>query len=542
MASLVAPLASDNTGAASGSAEFYSLGTSDTASVYSDSDAQTAETTHTLSATGSIVRYVTEPVTVVLKDSSGAEVKRFDWLDDAKLVRVNNAIATGDNPAAEGQTISAGNTTLHALLTLLQASMGADDGYVSVNGVEHLLKNILATGTGVFLDVVNDYGADDSGEAGSDQAFQDAFDDIEAAGGGIVHVPYGSYITTGALNVPKGCILLGDGASTTTITQQTSGVNGWLTITDDDVTIIGIRFARDTTSMTGRIISSTKRAHVIGCRFDGFNGPAVYLAAAASDVRCWSCTFTVTESSGRVGSGASAAATLKLTNCTVTHSVAGTAFDTSTFVLTGCEYAITVAGSTVFASGTVAEVTGGFIASTTTSGTVTITAGTLAISGVRITTGSSGTLQLGSSATHISESGCIFGSADVGVGSMSAGHSTTRDHRAIATNVAGTSYTPDINYAIHEVTQTSGATFAFANPAVSAPVGWMMLILYYNTSGTDNITPSWGTAFNVASINSAVGAVDNNMARHYLFYKFGTATTDWVGIAGSLPGTDGYAL
>ena len=512
MASIVAPLVTGFSDAASGSVEFYQIGTSTASTlVYSDINGQSTVTTHTLDANGRITRCVDEAVDVVVKNSSGATVATFPWAIDATLVRSTNSAATGPNPNGNGQTIAGGITTLDAWMTLIATSFGDDDGYVLPTGsTASLLKTALALNLR-WHNVKRQYGAGGAGTTDDTAAFQAAVTAAAAAGGGVVYFEAGTYKITGAITIASGVIVMGESAATTTIKQFTTAINGWLTITADDVTVMNLTFARDTTAMTGRAISSTKRTHVRGCVFNGFNGAHLYLGAAASDIRCVSCAFTHTEASGTYASGASAAATAKFTACTFVTSIASaTGFDTSMYVLSGCELGITAISGTTFASGTVATWAGGLITSTTTSGTVTISAGTLNISGVSITTGSSGALRLTNSGT-IKDGGCHFGSTDVVVGTPAAdtdSYSVTRNNRRKLTINNPTAYTPDPEYAIHEI--YAGNALAIGDPASAAHGGWeMTFIVRVQTNG--NVSFGTNYAANGGALSVAINADVNNV-------------------------------
>lgn len=143
MPTLVTPLVNGFADAPNGSVEFYQTGTATLSSlVYSDANGITATTTHTLDASGRIVRYVNEIVDVVVKNSQGVTVAGpFTQVTDARGVRVENAMFTGPNVNGNGQVVAGGRTTLHSGLTLLRESFGADDGYiVGDDNVEYLAQ------------------------------------------------------------------------------------------------------------------------------------------------------------------------------------------------------------------------------------------------------------------------------------------------------------------------------------------------------------------------------------------------------------------
>lgn len=151
MATLIHVLANGFSDAASGTAEIYRRGTSTLSSlVFSDPDGQTPVTTHALSASGRVVRYVTERVDLVVKNAAGATVATIaDVVGvDGRTVRLESNLFTGANPNGNGQTIVGGITTLNAGLSLLATSLGADDGLVlptgQIDSTEYTLKMLLA--------------------------------------------------------------------------------------------------------------------------------------------------------------------------------------------------------------------------------------------------------------------------------------------------------------------------------------------------------------------------------------------------------------
>ena len=157
MASVIAPLVSGISGAASGSAEFFRANTATRATVYSDAEGATAVTTHVLDANGGIVRYVEERVDVVVRDSNGASVRTFTWGTDARESRVENLGFTGTD--ASGATLAGGRTTVDAVLTKLFQSLGSTDGNVNVNGTAQTLSGSISSSAGLVFNVKSGYGA-----------------------------------------------------------------------------------------------------------------------------------------------------------------------------------------------------------------------------------------------------------------------------------------------------------------------------------------------------------------------------------------------
>lgn len=132
MPTLIAPLVTGFSDAANGTVEIYQADTAVLSSlVYSDKHGVAAVTTHTLDASGRIVRYTNEIVDCVVKNSSGVQVApTFTQVVDARSVRVENTMFTGPNTNGNGQVVAGGRVTLHSGLTLLRSSFGATDGLI----------------------------------------------------------------------------------------------------------------------------------------------------------------------------------------------------------------------------------------------------------------------------------------------------------------------------------------------------------------------------------------------------------------------------
>lgn len=528
MASLIAPLAAGIAGAASGSAEFYERSSATSATVYSDPDGETAVTTHTLDANGGLVRYAEGIVDVVVKNSAGSTVRTFTHIDDARTVRLENSLATGPNSA--GSTVAGGRTTLDALLTLFRTSLGTTDGYVSPSGTDQLIKNAIGSSTGVFFNIVTGYGADPTYTNDSTSALQAAINAAEEAGGGIVYAPAGTYKLSSAVTMSSTAkvFFLGAGPAACEFKMSVNAVVGWFTITGETV-ISGLKISGENSSTTGtaiRVTGSSVIAHLYNCHFTAFNGVFASGTGIGHFVSC-----NLAHSTG-ANARFSTITTGHYAGCTISASVSTATFAETTSVFAACTVSTVVSG--LFAS-TYTAFSGGTINYPTGSGTASLGAGggvsgTLAISGAVITAASGGTLTLSKSTdtSVLLESGCRFGSTDVVLGTCSAGSSsTTRDRRVTTSSVAGTSYTPSAEFGIHEITQSSGASFTFANPSPDGIAPWTMTIVYKNSSG-GAITPAFGT--NYATPTPA--SVADGAATAWTFVRLGTASTKWVCAAG----------
>jgi len=211
MASLIQVLASDCAAAANGTAEIYSMGTSTlSALVYSDPNAVASSrvTSTTLNAYGSAVRYVNEPVDVIVKDSTGAVVKTFTHTEDARVVRVETSPFSGPSTSGNGQVVVGGRTTAASALS-----------QVAISGTA------VATGSYGVYNVLS-YGANRAGTSSSSTAIAAAIAAAAAAGGGVVYFPAGTYKITAAITVTSANIsLIGDGRGWTTIKNYGTAVD-----------------------------------------------------------------------------------------------------------------------------------------------------------------------------------------------------------------------------------------------------------------------------------------------------------------------------
>lgn len=524
MATLVAPLVTGFSDAASGTAEFYSRGTSTLSSqVYSDVNGQTAVTTHVLDSRGRITRYVEEIVDVVVKNASGATVATWTEVVDARTVRMESAAFTGSNPNGNGQTIASGMTTLHSGFALYRESLGTDDGYVNINGTDYLIKNALASSSGVFYNVKTGYGAVGNGTSNDTSAIQSAINAAANAGGGIVFFPPGTYLITSALTISStmGIQLLGVSsnfsAQVSEILCSTNGLTAMLDIHSSRTRVTGLAFIAGGDTVTTPCLAATDTAaflegvSVEACSFTPGNAAAVHVkcaqgfspAASFSD-----CSFVSLGVNSKFAASGSTTSNFGIAahfqGCrfdTRTFVPASALFDDNRYMFSGCviNLSSTSGGATVFAACTQGyfQLNGCDVQVSNTSGT-NVLFGTSArgsfVGG--IVAGSSGTFNFVATvagASQITEACSII---PVAVGNLgSCQWSQTYEARAGGGSITGTSYTPDnLTYSQFHLTHTSGASMAFGNPSTSVPYGARLLIVYENTTG-GNITPTWGTAY-----------------------------------------------
>lgn len=504
MASLVAPLASGINGAASGSAEFYLRGTNTTANgyVFSDKDAQTAATTHTLDANGGIARYVTTSVDVVVKNSSAATVRTFTWEDQAKTVEVTNAGFTGTHPTTGSQT-PGGRTNLDAALTSLYTSLGAVDGKVLVNGGGVNIKDAIGSSTGIFINVkTTTYGAVGNGTNDDTSAIQAALNAANTAGGGIVYFPPGTYLINQALALPAdgNTLLLGVGPRISKIKMATTAQNT-MTVNGPGMTFLGLGFERSATGHSGAHIANSNEAGtvVINCDFTGLADGQISVSSGGS-IRFVACRFVMSEVASNAIEG-DGDAILEACRIEMTAAVTGAIFGMAAgrIMVSGCHFVISDSsgGPEIFSNTEGAMV--GCRWDITGAGTITSNGTDMAISGCSFD-GTSATLALNGAGLS-QEGGCAF---NVGTLTITQ-RSSSRDTRRSAQSINGTTCTLNTDsFGVHEISHTNGASMTITPslPTVTT-AGQKFWLIYKNTTG-GAITPAFAAANVRASATVAV--------------------------------------
>lgn len=271
MASLVGPLCADHAAAASGTAEFFSMGTATLSSlVYSDANGVTPVTTTTLDASGSAVRYVGEPVDVVLKNATGAQVLAFTHIDDGRVVRVETSPYSGPNTNGNGQTVVGGRTTATAALAQLS-----------------LAGATIASGSFQVFNVLS-YGANNAGTTDALAAITAACAAANAAGGGRVYLPAGTYKITNKIDLSSytKVSLIGDGIDVTYIKNYSTSFSG-VSISPGSPADVNCEIAwltiatNTTTSGWGVNIGKASQVHVHHVKVSGHAGGIVCTEAGA---------------------------------------------------------------------------------------------------------------------------------------------------------------------------------------------------------------------------------------------------------------------
>ncbi len=287
MASLVTALAADHAAAASGTAEFYSMGTAQLSSlVYSDANGITAVTSTTLDAHGSAVRYVGEPVDVVIKNVTGATVMSFTHIDDARVVRLESSAFTGPNTNGNGQVVAGGRTTEAAAWALFGASVGTANATVTVNGTTYTIVNAIGQTSRVFN--VRSYGADNTGAQDAGTAITAAMTAAVAAGGGWIYFPAGTYRISSTIQISSALLqFAGDGEGVSIIksyiASASAAINNAGFTGACSLIIQGLTFTHNTTSTVYAVqLADAYHAVVRDCEFTN-HATAVVVSSAGSN-------------------------------------------------------------------------------------------------------------------------------------------------------------------------------------------------------------------------------------------------------------------
>lgn len=194
---LIAPLTSGFVGAENGFARIYRRGTSTRATVYTDFEASTADSSGDdidLDSSGAVVIYVNELVQVQVYSSIGQLLRDFISGDGAYAVEVISPAFTGTDYTSGAHAVSK-PTTAGAIFDLWIASAGAIDWKVLFGGVATDLQDALGATGGLFFNVKSpEFGAVGDDVTDDVAAWQAAHDAAADAGGGIVVAPPGNYL------------------------------------------------------------------------------------------------------------------------------------------------------------------------------------------------------------------------------------------------------------------------------------------------------------------------------------------------------------
>lgn len=226
----------DGTPVSSGLVFLYQPGTTTRVIGFRDDQLSEAWTTVSggiaLDAGGRASIWVSEPVDVIVQDSTGTTVATFLGFNKttAAEVEVENDNYVGALTDSTGAVTQAagGRIDLDTLLTRAATSIGPDFQYKESGGatavnVQDFLRRI-------WIDVTQ-FGADPAGLADSTTAIQNAINRVKALGGGVVYFPPGTYKISSVLALASatGVVFHGAGAAASII-KQTTGATGVFSI------------------------------------------------------------------------------------------------------------------------------------------------------------------------------------------------------------------------------------------------------------------------------------------------------------------------
>lgn len=465
---LIAPLVSGISAAASGTAEFYRAGTTDTATVYSyDSSSQTftaiTAQSHALDAYGGVVRYAPYKVDVVVRSAGGSTVRSFSTLGGAEATALDNA-------GFEAQDVDAAFSAAYT-------SFGDEDWKVG----GQYIKDVVGASSGVFFNVkAASYGAIGNGTNDDTGAIQAAVNAAVAAGGGIVYFPPGTYNVTGTITIGSANVtLLGAAVDASVLSLSGTGA-----------TIVAA-FTAASTAM----LMTFKRG-------SGTSNVQVTVSAAVRFVACKFDKGTATSASTAL-LAILTASRVHLVDCELQHG--GTAVDVPSS-------AILAAVNTRFV-GSAAPGTAGFTGlgevflGTCTIDYSAVTAGAFSalgggiiaqLSGVLFSVGVGAALSIGGSSSGSSEVGSRFSGA--GAVRPVWGMAVSRELAYTSQTIGITTCTLNGSYGRHVISHTAGASMAFSLTAT--PTDGSTLILIYKNSTGGAITPTFSASFKIGTAPS----------------------------------------
>lgn len=286
---LIAPLAAGCVGAENGSVAIFARGGSTRASYYTDFEGLAAVTPTgnvALDSRGRLIAYVNRLVSCVVYDSAGAEVCTFVAGDSASGVEVRSQSFTGVSYTT-GATAPSSPVSLAEVLDRWLDSAGADDFEVLVGGVAVSIRAALSTVGGLVYNVTSTvYGAIGNGTADDTAAIQAAITACNAAGGGIVWFPEGTYRTTSALTLSDKVSLVGpgDGGAIITLDHATNHLITTSGSTTRHQAIVGL-YLTHTQSCSGRILNVAASTELVvhGCTIgSATNSAGIGLSASVA--------------------------------------------------------------------------------------------------------------------------------------------------------------------------------------------------------------------------------------------------------------------
>lgn len=516
MASLISWLAdagarkSDGTPVASGKVWFYQPGTTGTqVTVFSDADGLYPLTQPVaLDAGGRAVVFATQAVQPVIQDSTGATVRSHDRGNTvtAAQVEIQNSVATGTD-LTTGAQATGGRTDLDTFLTNLRASHGAVDGLVDMGSIgTKALKDAIRSLSHVFDVTTVPYGAKGDGVTDDTTAIQAAITAANAAGGGTVVFPPGTYIVT-SLTIPSNLTLLGAGSGRSIV--QSSYATEVLLVATGALVAQGIKFKSTGKGLLRYTVAIPTGAVFTACAFE--LGSANTVVGIVGDVGGGVLNLSTFLGCDFVRSGSGATQAFLGTGCrlfggTVTLSNSWL-FDDNTFNVLGGVY-VEYQGST--------NVT--LVRNAASIYPITLVASAFAGTGL-------GVLQI-ANGFLVREFGCDFVINALPTSALLT--SSTRESQYASSSGSATSYTPDFNQYRSFFVTSSGASFQWNNPTVTGANGGQRVTLWYKNTNAGAITPTLDTAYKGAPVAVASGSACG------MFFEYQSALGKWVQIGSTV--------
>lgn len=268
-------------GAEGGYARLYARGTTTRATWYDTFEGDNADSSGDdidLDENGGAEVYVSELVDVLVLDSGGAEVRRFTDGYAASGIEVRSQSFTGTDydDASTGQG-SNFPTTLQAVLDRWKTKTGSFDWDVVLGATTYELVDVLGrlAGPAIYNVQSDEFGALGNGVANDTTAIDAAIDAADAAGGGVVFFPEGTYLYNTNLSVPAGVSLLGVGSKVTALLAN-AATECWFAFSGAGTAapqyVHGLRFGANVANSGTRIkVDTGARALFSCCQFGDAN-------------------------------------------------------------------------------------------------------------------------------------------------------------------------------------------------------------------------------------------------------------------------------
>lgn len=273
---LVEALACGVRGADSGYAKVLVRGTSSYATWYSAFEGGTGNSSGEnipLDEYGGAAVYVDQVVDVRVYTSAGELIRAFTSGTTASAVEVRSSSFTGTDYET-GASGASKPTTLAAVLDLVVSSFGTTNWHTVFGGSDTDVEDATGAVTELFFNV-KVYGAEGDGVTDDLTALAAAVSAADAAGGGIVLFPQGTYRITNTLTVPEGVSLVGVGigVSIVTLDHATQDIVSFSAGTGAHSAVTGLSFAAAQANSNSSWFNfqGDTRVRLSSCEFDMTN-------------------------------------------------------------------------------------------------------------------------------------------------------------------------------------------------------------------------------------------------------------------------------